>query len=198
MKSTTASKPHLIIMVGIPGSGKSFFAEHFAETFNAPLISFHRIRHELFSSPTFSKNENAIIGQVANYILEEVLKTGRTIVYEGQTDTHVERGQIAKKSRDAGYKPLFIWVQTEPDTARKRATKANSDRPALTVDQYNECLKRFSVPNQAEKPVVISGKHTYASQLKIVLKHLIEPHTPAADAADRSSRSLRNRSFLIR
>ncbi len=198
MKSTTASKPHLIIMVGIPGSGKSFFAEHFAETFNAPLISFHRIRSELFSAPTFSKDENAIIGQVANYMINEVLKTGRTIVYEGQTDTHVERNLIAKKSRDAGYQPLFIWVQTEPDTARKRATKKSADRPALSIDQYNEVLKRFTVPTPAEKPVVISGKHTYASQLKIVLKHLIEPHAPASSTANRSSNTPRSRSFLIR
>lgn len=198
MKSTTVSKPHLIIMVGIPGSGKSFFAEHFAETFNAPLISFHRIRQELFSAPTFSKEENTIISQVANYMIDEVLKTGRTIVYEGQTDTHIERNLIAKKSRDAGYQPLFIWVQTEPDTARKRAKKATPGKPALSVDQYNEILKRFSVPNQAEKPVVISGKHTYASQLKIVLKHLIEPQSPATDHSNRSTRPLRNRGFLIR
>lgn len=197
MKPLSLSKPHLIIMVGIPGSGKSFFAEHFADTFKAPIISFHSLRKELFNSPTFSKNEDEIINQVANYMLDEVLKTGRTVVYEGQTDLRTDRNFIAKKSRDAGYEPLFVWVQTEPATARKRAIKPSADKTALSVEQFNAGLKRFSTPHQIEKTIVISGKHTYASQLKIVLKRLVEPRVQISEPAN-LVRPSGNRNILIR
>jgi predicted kinase len=197
MKSLSLSKPHLIIMVGIPGSGKSYFAEHFADTFKAPIVSSHRFRKELFNNPTFSKDENEIISRVADYMLDEVLKTGRTIVYEGQTDFRADRANIAKKSKDAGYEPLFVWVQTEPSTAKNRATKPNPDKPNINNEQFNEMLKRFSTPHQSEKTVVISGKHTYASQLKIVLKRLVEPRLQNSEPTNVIRPNV-NRNILIR
>jgi predicted kinase len=197
MKPLSLSKPHLIIMVGIPGSGKSFFAEHFADTFKAPFVNFHHFRKELFNFPTFDKDEEEIIGRVANYMLDEVLKTGRTVVYEGQTDLRANRSLIAKIARDADYEPLFVWVQTEPITAKKRSTKPNMDKPALSDEQFNIKLKRFSIPHQNEKAIVISGKHPYASQLKIVLKHLIEPRTQISEPVHVIHPS-GNRNILIR
>ncbi len=173
-------------MVGIPGSGKSFFAEHFANTFKAPIVSFDQLRQKLFKSPIFSKDEDIIISRVADYMLDEVLKTGRTVIYEGQTNLRTDRALIAKKARGADYEPLFVWVQTESVTAKKRATKPNSSKLFLSAEQFNASLKQFSAPHQTEKTIVISGKHPYTSQLKIVLKHLVEPRVQMSEHAHNS------------
>lgn len=183
MKPLSLGLPHFIIMVGIPGSGKSFFAEHFAETFKAPIVSYDRLRKELFNSPTHSKIENSIISQVANYMLDEVLKTGRTVVFDGQSDLRNDRELFAKKSREAGYEPMFVWVQTEPIDAKKRALKSKPGKPGLAVEQFEMKLKQFSIPHNSEKTIVISGKHTYTTQLKIVLKNLIDPRTQLSENA---------------
>lgn len=174
MKPLSLNKPHLLIMLGIPGSGKSFFAEHFSETFNAPYISSDRLRKDLFNTPDFSKKEESIINRVETYILEESFKTGQTIVYEGLTDTRTDRITLSKKARAAGYEPLYIWVQTEANTAKRRSVKPTGDKPAMTSDQFDDKSKRFTNPTQTEKYIVISGKHTYVSQLKIVLKKIVK------------------------
>lgn len=197
MKSLSANKPRLIAMVGIPGSGKSYFAEHFAETFKAPIVSFHHFRYELFNEPNYGDDECEIINRVANLMLDELLKTGRTILYEGKTNTRNERLALAKKSRDAGYEALFVWVQTDIETAQKRATKSSDDKTAMTVEQFERQIKKFIPPNQLEKIVVISGKHTYASQLKIVLKRLVEPR-PNSDNNLPQPRPITSRNVLIR
>ncbi|MCX6728663.1 MAG: ATP-binding protein [Candidatus Saccharibacteria bacterium] len=197
MKPAETIKPHLIIMIGIPSSGKSFFAEHFAETFKAPIVSYDILRKEFFKEPTFSTDEDDMIRKVSNYILSEFLKTKKTVIFEGQTNLRAERFEIAKGARSAGYEPLFIWVQTETMTARKRATKANHDKPALTDDEFDAKLKKFNSPNKNEQFIVISGKHTYASQLKIVLKHLIQPR-PELNEQKIRLQTPKPRSFLIR
>jgi predicted kinase len=197
MKPAETVKPHLIIMVGIPSSGKSFFAEHFAETFKAPIVSYDIIRKEFFSNPTFSEEENEMIRKVSNYILSEFLKTKKTVIFEGQTDLRAERFELAKGARLAGYEPLFIWVQTETMTSRKRATKSNPEKPAITGDEFDAKLKKFNTPNKNEQFIVISGKHTYASQLKIVLKHLIQPR-PEVSEQKTMLRTPKIRNFLIR
>jgi len=197
MKPLSSSNPHLIIMVGIPGAGKSFFAEHFADTFKAPIVSFNKLRKTIFPEPSFSKPEDDLINQISNYMLDELLKVKQSILYEGPTSTRVERISIAKKARDAGFEPLFIWVQIEPATAKKRSIKVSPDNQMLNSDQFDIRLKRFVPPVPTEKVIVISGKHTYASQLKIVLKNLVEPHVTAVEQTS-AMRQPRGRSFLIR
>lgn len=198
MKSLSLSKPHVIIMVGIPGSGKSFFAEHFADTFNAPLISSGRIRQELFEESTYDSDELITIRRISDYMLEELLKTNRTIIFEGTADTRTDRQEIAKRARSAGYEPLFVWVQTESTTAKLRVQKALKGKTTIKPDQFDMTIKRFSAPHASEKAVVISGKHTYASQLKIVLKRLVEPRVEIIENQAPPARPSENRTIIVR
>ncbi|MEO7904367.1 MAG: hypothetical protein ABIR91_01085, partial [Candidatus Saccharimonadales bacterium] len=43
--------------------------------------------------------------------------------------------------------------------------------------EYDRVVKRFNAPLPTETFIVISGKHTYASQAKVVLKRLSTPRT---------------------
>ena len=146
----------------------------------------------MFGSLTHDANQYAVANKVANYLLDEVMKTGRTIIYDGQTDLRTERALIAKKSRDSDYEPLFVWVQTESATAKKRAAKS-----IARIEEFDAKLKRFSTPHQTEKAIVISGKHTYNSQLKIILKHLVEPRAQIVEHTN-PVRIPGNRTTLIR
>ena len=198
MKSLNLTKPHLIIMVGIPGAGKSFFAEHFADTFKAPIISSEIMRRELFKLPKFNKEEDLVINKIASCMLDQVLKTNRTIIYIGKTSSEVDRVMISKKACEVGYEPLFIWVQTEPATAKKRAIKRIDKLPTMSAEQFDINLKKFNAPNRKKNTIVISGKHTYPSQLKIVLKRLVGPQEKTTDIKLPIQHSPRSRNFLIR
>lgn len=187
MKPLRLSLPHVIVMVGIPGSGKSFFAEHFAETFSAPLVSSMAVRRMLVQTPTFSVSEQAAVRRISSHLFDELLKTGQTIVLDAPSDTRTDRMEMTKKAKAAGYEVLFVWVQTESAAAKARATKTSKDRSvALTEEQYDSFVKHFTIPSVTEKAIVISGKHTYASQLKIVLSRLVLAKTQSnAPARDR-------------
>ncbi len=196
MKPLSLSSPHLIIMVGIPGSGKTFFAEHFASTFNAPIVSFARISSELYGNRHLTSEEQAIVIRISHYLLEQLLKTGQTIVYEGITDTRTTRQALAKIANKQTYEPLLVWVQTESLAAKSRAIKQRRDTVSITPDEFDTIVKRFTPPNVSERAVVISGKHTYASQLKIVLKRLAEGRVEKAETP--SARTAVGRHIVVR
>jgi len=190
MKSLSLTKPHLIVVVGVPGSGKTFFAEKFADTFNAPYINTEKIAE-------LSGGDASICKNLANYYLDELLKTKQSIVIEGGCDTRADRADIARKARGAGYESLVTWVQTDPVTAKNRSTRrsANKTNRIYSTDEYDRLAKRFTAPNAAEMPLVISGKHTYATQAKVVLKRLSAPRaeisvhtTPVAVERERPGR----------
>ncbi len=173
MKPLTPASPHAIIMVGIPGSGKSTFAEHFAETFQAPIVNESKIAFE--ASLNSEQTE-----KVSSALIRELLKAQRTFLVEAANLTQVKRASLVKTISKAGYRPMVVWVQTETFEAKRRASKPLPIGSGLSSDDFDAAVKKFSAPLPKEKPIVISGKHTYATQLKVVLKQLAgsRPDTP--------------------
>jgi predicted kinase len=197
MKSLSLSQPHLIIMVGVPGSGKTFFAEKFADTFRAPYVSYEKLI-TLLSEPS------AFTDKLFYYQVSELLKTRQSILVEGVADTRVERLELAKRAHAAGYETLLVWVQTDPATAKSRYQKDDKPNRASSPQEYDKLVKRFIPPTAIEKPVVISGKHTYATQAKVILKKLSEPraeissHVTPPIRSEPSEPSSRRRNITIR
>jgi predicted kinase len=169
MKSLTLTRPHLIVMVGIPGSGKSFFAEKFANTFHAPYISFQEII-------SIAEVANSTARRLVHYQLRELLKTSQTIIVDTEAGSRTERAELSKLGREVGYETLFIWVQIDQQTAKSRYVKTAKPSEKLTLATlYDKRMTRFTPPSAVEKSLVISGKHTYATQAKIVLTKLSTP-----------------------
>ena len=183
MNSMNLGSPMVVVVVGIPGSGKSFFARRFAETFGAPLISEDKIRYTLFSNHTYESNEQAMVDQVAELLLDELFVAGKTFVIDGGYNTKVSRADLESLANQYDFKTLIVWVQTDEPTSRRRAThrseKVAGDqfKTSMSNEQFDMVSKTFTPPASSDKiknVVVISGKHTYASQAKMVLKKIVE------------------------
>lgn len=180
MKSLQLSVPHIVATVGIPGSGKTHFSEKFAETFGAPFLS-----SKSLSKITIDSNQ---VQQTSVELLKEFMKTKQTIVYDGPTEKRITRAELVRTAKDAGYKVLFVWVQTDLSTASSRWTKANQDNES----EFETLMRHFSAPHESEHYVVISGRHTYPTQAKTVLRKLTEsrsatpaPSTPRSAVSNR-------------
>ncbi len=180
MKSLSLSKPHALIMVGLPGSGKSFFAHQFADTFSAPYVSVDTILEI-----TGTSHEAAVT--LVHHQLTEIMKTKSSLIVEASTYSRADRTELTKLCRNHGYEPLLVWVQVDELAARARSLKA---KPYRSANDHDKIAKRFSPPHATEKPVVISGKHTYATQAKIVLKRLSLPRAEISMHASAPVRSI--------
>ena len=181
MRTLSLTQPHAIIMVGIPGSGKTFFAKQFAETFNAPLVHADSLLKHA--------RDNDTANQLIRHFVEELVKTNQSIVIDAGGETHRERLDFAKFLKKEGYSTLVVWVQTDQDTASSRAAKSGKTKQVV-----EQTTKRFNAPVESEKPLVISGKHTYATQAKAVLKRL---SAPRAEISSHKQPAARRGSIVI-
>ena len=172
MKPLSLSRPHLIVMIGIPGSGKSTFAERFSETFKAPLVSQADLHDIIFGSRYGAVESEDKAIELADTILNELVKTGQTIIYEDNSGSRIRRQELAKLATSTGYRPTFVWVQTDSIEATRRSLRKGKDTLPLSPELFQAAVARFTIPVASEQAVVISGKHTYANQLKNVLRNL--------------------------
>ena len=76
--------------------------------------------------------------------------------------------QILKK---AGYSPSLVWVQTDSSTTKQRM-KMRLKSVSKAKTEYENRIKSLEAPSDFEPAIVISGKHTFDTQLKHVLTQL--------------------------
>jgi predicted kinase len=168
------------MLYGFPGAGKSYFARQLTEQLQAAHVQGDRIRGELFETPHFDKQENAVVSQLMDYMTHEFLGAGISVVYDTNAMRHAERHNLREMARRAHAKPVLIWLQIDADGAFARASardrRRTDDRYAAPIDRatFDNIAGHMQNPRSVEDYIVISGKHTFNTQLSAVVKRLRE------------------------
>lgn len=171
------STPKLFCLVGLPGSGKTFFAEKFSDEYQIPFINLNKWRFLLTPQPTFDRAEDAKMTELAFDLLEQLFRTHKSILLEGNLYSRVDRQRYAQLARRYGYQPVVIWVQNADIEAKRRSIRLNAKAPKdflIEPALFDELKRRFTPPNAAERPIAISGKHSFRMQYRSVLKRIAE------------------------
>ena len=179
MAKVSPTKPLLIMMHGFPGAGKSYFARQLTDNMHIAHIQGDRIRGELFSEPRYDKQENRIVAQLMNYMAEEFLSAGVSVIYDENTSRLNTRMSLREMARRRRATPLIVWLQIDADSCFARLSKRDRRRTEdkfsreYTEQSYANYLTTMQNPNN-EDFIVISGKHTFPSQKSAVFKRLTE------------------------
>ncbi|MBR3131958.1 AAA family ATPase [Candidatus Saccharibacteria bacterium] len=162
MEGNKRNKPRGLLVFGAPCSGKTTFAEKFAAKFG---LTYYNLT-ELMEECSFS-------WEVMLMVLDLIARTGQTIVIEGGLDTEKSRLEVRNTLRSHGYEPTLVWVQTDAATIRNRMKrKYRSVAKAKTA--YETAIAEMEAPSEIEKPVILSGKHTFETQTRHILTGLAD------------------------
>lgn len=174
------TKPLLILLYGFPGAGKTTFASGLTSSLDCAHVHGDRIRHELFEEPRYDEQEEGIIIHLMDYMTEEFLNAGISVIYDAtmsrKSDRHTKR-ELARKKHA---KTLLVWFQIDPDTAynrlRKRDRRKTEDKYSVdyTESEFRHYASKMQHPEPTEDYVVVSGKHTFNSQRSSVFKKFME------------------------
>jgi len=180
------------MLYGFPGAGKTSFARQLCEHLQAAHVHDDRIRAELFDSPRYDAQENAIISQLTEYMTGEFLGAGISVVYDTNASRSVQRQLWREMARRAHAQPILIWFQIDMESAYTRAMKRDrrraDDKYAAPMDRktFDASVGRMQNPGINEEYIVVSGKHLFSTQLSAVMKRLRELNLIGLD--DASSR----------
>lgn len=149
-----------ILVFGAPCSGKTTFCEKFAKRFKAPYFDLGKLA-----------SQYGLDRKMLLILVEQIAKTGQMLVIEGGLDTEADRNEIRNVLRKAGYIPSLIWIQTDMVTIRSRL-KFRTKSVSKAKSVYEEGVEKLEAPADFEFPIVLSGKHTFETQLRHVLTQL--------------------------
>lgn len=171
-------KPVCVLLYGFPGAGKTYFARQFCEHVQAAHVQGDRIRYELFEQPRYDKEENDVIAQLMDYMTEEFLSAGLSVVYDTNSMRASQRRLLRDMIRRAHAEPLLVWLQVDPESSFQRAAKRDrrraDDKYAAPISRqmFDGVVGRMQNPTNVEDYVVISGKHVFNTQLSAVVSRM--------------------------
>ena len=187
MDWTWAQKPHLIMMVGLSGSGKTTKANELAKRFNAKVLSSDDIRQEICGDARDQTKNNLVFETLHNRIFDN-LKKWHSVVYDATNLSLKDRTKFfneLKQQIDLYSLEIWAYVMTTP---KKICITQNKSRERIVSETVIEKqLKKFEIPfleegfdkiifdNWVEQKVV---KCNYFNRLSTLKKMNIEQDTP--------------------
>jgi predicted kinase len=180
MSKLVLNKPLFLVLYGFPGSGKTTFARQFCEAFQAVHVQADRIRAELFEKPRYDKSENQVVEHLVDYMVQEFLNAGVSVVYDAEVIRVGQRRVLRETARKAKAHYLLAWFQIDVESAFTRISK----RDRRTIDgkyargfnrtEYDAYIAAMQHPTKDEDFVVLSGKHSFGMQRSSLMKRFHE------------------------
>lgn len=120
----------IILVFGLPGSGKSFFAERLAQKTGSVYISSDRIRKKTTTGDKYTPEAKIGIYFKMKDIADKALTQGKNVVLDA-TFYRIETRDIFKELSQKHHLPLYlIEVNADEDLIRERVIVPRQDSEA--------------------------------------------------------------------
>jgi predicted kinase len=113
-------EPPLIMVGGLPGTGKSFFCRKLAERLSFLILASDTLRRVLFPFPQYKEYENKRLFSACHVLIEELLRKGIPVIFDGTNLLEHHREYFYRAAERAGARLILVWVEAPTEVVRQR------------------------------------------------------------------------------
>jgi predicted kinase len=141
--------PRLIIVCGLPGSGKTSQALQVEQDLQAVRFCADEWMNA-FEINLWDSAARQRIEQLQWKIAQRILSLGRNVVIEWGTWARAERDALRIGARELGAAVELHFLDAPPDVLFDRIRRRNAETPAITLDDIQNWAKLFERPSSEE------------------------------------------------
>ena len=113
-------EPPLIVVSGLPGTGKSVFCCSLAERLSFVILASDALRRILCPSPQYDESENKRLFSACHALIEELLRKGIPVIFDATNLWERHREYLYRAAERAGARLILVWVEAPTEVVRQR------------------------------------------------------------------------------
>jgi predicted kinase len=160
----------IIIVFGLPGSGKSYFASRLAARLNAAYLSTDEIRFKLFPERTYSEAEKHAVYNAMFDRMVRAIPDKKPIVLDGTFHKEQVRNKFEEAAKENNEKLIYIEVTAPEQTIKERLKKTRKNSEA-DFDVYLK-LRNTIAPLDNDHLVLVSTHDNIEEMLDKALHYI--------------------------
>ncbi len=119
-------EPTVIVVSGLPGTGKTYFCSKLAERLPFIVLESDALRKTLFTLPTYNAEESSYLFRTIHYLIEGLLKKGVPLILDATNLSERHRERLYNIADRLNVKLILVRVEASPDVVYERL-KARSE-----------------------------------------------------------------------
>ena len=119
--------PALIVVSGLPGSGKSYFSRRLAERLPLPIIESDAMRQILSAKPDYSPGESERLFHACHALIGNLLRKGISLIFDATNLIERHREQLYRIADSADAKLIIVRLEAPPELVRQRLERRQTE-----------------------------------------------------------------------
>lgn len=113
----------LLVMVGLPGAGKSYILEKLQELVPFAVVTTDRVRLHVRDQPTYTAAEMAFIYEICYGVVNRRLQRGLRVAFDGSNYLAARRKRLLEIARRHDAPVAVCYVQASEAVTRQRLSR---------------------------------------------------------------------------
>ena len=136
------NNPIFLMLVGLPGSGKSYKAKKLAEQYNANIHSSDSIREELLGDVNSQDANNVVFTTLHNRVKED-LRNGKNCIYDATNISYKRRMAFLQELKNIQCEKICVLMATPYDMCLENNAARDRNVPEYVIERM---YRQFDIP----------------------------------------------------
>jgi predicted kinase len=169
--------PALVVVSGLPGSGKSHFCRRLVSLYPIALLESDALRRALFGQPTHSPEESRRLFAASHQVIDRLLASGRSVLLDATNLREAHRRELYDIADRRGAKLVLVSLRAPAAVVEERlAARARREDPANLSDADLDVYERMRAQDEpiGRPHIVVDTSADIEPSVEAVLRELGE------------------------